>query len=54
MNTEEILMKIAKEIETKCGVGGCPCKINCDVYSYNDCIDRITAWLKEVILKDRF
>lgn len=47
MNVEEILMKIAKGIETK-GCGGCPCHKGCDVNSDEACLDRIVAWLKEM------
>lgn len=38
---DEILMKIAKGIESKCGEGGCPCQEGCEVYSDKDCFDRI-------------
>ena len=51
---EEILMKIAKGIETKCGRGDCPCKEGCEAYSDKDCFDRIIAWLKEMIETEPF
>ena len=54
MDMEEILMKIAKGIETKCGGGGCPCEEGCEVYSDEDCLDRIVAWLKEMIETEPF
>ena len=54
MNMEEILTKIAKRIETKCGGGGCPCEEGCDACSYEDCLDRIVDWLKEAIGTEPF
>lgn len=54
MDMEEILMKIAKGIETKCGGGGCPCEEGCEVYSDKDCLDRIVAWLKVMIETEPF
>ena len=46
---DEILMKIAIAIEDQCGSGGCPCKKGCTVYSDEECVDRIIAWLKSLI-----
>lgn len=46
---DEMLMKIAIAIEEKCGDMGCPCKEGCNVFSDEDCIDRIIDWLKSVI-----
>ena len=46
---DEMLMKIAVAIEEKCGEGSCPCKCGCEVFSDEDCIDRIIDWLKSVI-----
>lgn len=44
---EELLRKIAIDIsQNKCGIGGCPCKEKCDVYSDKDCIDRIMNYFK--------
>lgn len=54
MDMEEILMKIAKGIEIKCGAGGCPCREGCDVYSDKACFDRIVSWLKEMIETEAF
>lgn len=51
---EKILRSIAKGIETKCGGGGCPCHEGCDVYSDEECINRIVGWLKEMIETEPF
>lgn len=48
MDMEEILKKIAIGIETKCGVGGCPCKEGCEVKTDKGCMNRIMRWLKEM------
>lgn len=48
--TENILIKIAKDIsKNHCGGIGCPCKEYCDVYSDQECIDRIMHWLRSVV-----
>ena len=49
MDMEEILMKIAKGIETKCGTGGCPCEEGCEVKTDRGCMNRIMRWLEEMI-----
>ena len=46
---DDMLMKIAIAIEEKCGEGSCPCKKGCNVFSDEDCLDRIINWLKSVI-----
>lgn len=46
---DEILMKLAKKIETKCGAGLCPCSEDCCVYTDEECMDRIINWLKTVL-----
>lgn len=46
---EEVLLKIAKAIEKQCGNGGCPCHENCDVYSDEDCMNRIINWLLSIV-----
>lgn len=49
VNMEEILRKIAIDIaNNKCGSGNCPCYKECDVYSDEDCIDRIMNYFKSV------
>lgn len=48
---KDILMKMAIAIKEKCGDGSCPCKNGCNVYSNEDCIDRIINWLKSAIEK---
>ena len=51
VSLEEILRKIAIDIcENKCGGGGCPCKEGCDVYSDEDCINRIMNYFKFFIV----
>lgn len=47
---EEALKKIAEAISNKC-VGGCPCRNGCEVYSDEECINRIIDWIKSVIGK---
>ena len=54
MDMEEILIKIAKGIETKCGGNGCPCHKGCYANSDKECLDRIIAWLKEIIETESF
>lgn len=46
---EDVLMKLAKKIETKCGKGECPCAEDCYVYTYEECINRIVDWFKMIL-----
>ena len=49
-NMEEILRKIAVDIaNNKCGIGNCPCFKDCDVYSDEECINRIMDYFKSVV-----
>lgn len=45
---DEILNKIARAIQNKCGKCGCPCNECCDVYTDEECLERIIHWLKRV------
>ncbi len=43
--SEELLMKIAVEIEKSCACG-CPCSKGCVAGNDEECMDRILNWLK--------
>ena len=49
INNKEGLLKIAYAIKEKCGESSCPCRKDCDVYSDEACIERITEWLEFVL-----
>ena len=52
MQIEEMLTKIAIAIEEKCGAGCCPCLEDCNVYSDEECFDKLMNWLKSAISDD--
>ena len=48
-NMEEVLKKIAIDISNnKCGAGLCPCLKECEVYSDEECVNRIMNYFKSV------
>lgn len=42
----DALEDAATAISDMCGYADCPCSKNCDVYSDEECIDRIIDWFK--------
>lgn len=51
ISLEEILKKIAVGIyKNKCADGMCPCSEGCEVYSNEDCVNRIMDYLKSCIV----
>lgn len=50
MIIESALKKIAIEIsENKCDDSACPCQKDCNVFTNEECVDRIIDWFKSVI-----
>lgn len=45
----EMLLKIAKGIDEKCGCEHCPCSKDCHIYTQAECIGRIFNFLKTVV-----
>ena len=55
VNIEETFKKIAIDIEeNKCGLGNCPCLMNCDVFTKEECIDRIIHYLKSFVVEENY
>lgn len=42
----DALEDAATAISNMCGYVDCPCSKNCNVYSDEECIDRIIGWFK--------
>lgn len=53
VNIEKTFRKIANDIESnKCKLGNCPCQMNCDVFTKEECIDRIMHYLKSFVVEE--